>query len=183
MAEITEKQTSRVAEEKDAGIDRHHTDLTQTSPTSPTHPARSPRPSPLSVLIEEWQTSGYMIGALLLAALLSLAHHLVYNSVADEPVESESQQTMYLRAGLVLNTAVSMLMGVVIGMTGTQVLWRLLTQKAFKVGTIDAMWGVVDDPFAVFDRELWRKAYLLLVVAVCMWYVSPSPSCPQRAPC
>lgn len=114
-----------------------------------------------------WQSPATIVGCVVIALGLSLAHHFVYQSFHLKVVQSETQQSWFLRVGNILAIGVQTAIATSMGITFTQVMWRLFREKSFSIGGIDNMFSAQSSPFALANWELLRHGTLLVLVAIC----------------
>ncbi|KFY90143.1 hypothetical protein V500_05281 [Pseudogymnoascus sp. VKM F-4518 (FW-2643)] len=116
-----------------------------------------------------WQAPFFIVGGLVLAAVLAVTHHFVYKSWDYDVVADDDQQTRYLRIGMMFGFLIETALGAAIGTAFTQVMWQLFRQKSFTVGGIDTVWTSLGDPMSLLSWEFLTKGWLLVVIAICTW--------------
>ncbi|KAL6887058.1 hypothetical protein GGI43DRAFT_417555 [Trichoderma evansii] len=118
-----------------------------------------------------WVVPGLMIGNTICGILVAVGHHLFYKSLDKQTVGTQSQQEWNARIGTGMAFCVKMFLTAAAGFAYTQVLWKLLKARQVKLEGIDAMFDVVNNPFAFLNWELWKKGFELVVLAGLLWAI------------
>ncbi|CAK7231223.1 hypothetical protein SBRCBS47491_007858 [Sporothrix bragantina] len=93
----------------------------------------------------------------------------------DAFIKSDSDyQTWAIRIGTGLTNLSTTALSKLIALIAAQQAWFTLRRKAMSIDGIDHMFGVLDDPLAIFNTEIWAhaKGYMALaVLSYGLWFV------------
>ncbi|UKZ96609.1 uncharacterized protein TrAFT101_011387 [Trichoderma asperellum] len=118
-----------------------------------------------------WVVPGLMVGNTICGILMAVGHHLFYMSLDKQTVGTQIQQEWNARIGTGMAFCVKMFLTAAAGFAYVQVLWRTLKAREVKLGGIDAMFDVVNNPFSFLSWELWKKGFELVVLAGILWAI------------
>lgn len=122
-----------------------------------------------------WLNPLLLNASFLAGLLLALAHHLVYSHyngrVLSTEQDSESQQKLVIRVGTGLAFLVKAMLTVAVSIVFAQQFWVSLGRRAESVDNIDAISSIRSNILQFFRARLWLRQWLLLILALIMWYV------------
>ncbi|KAK2745652.1 hypothetical protein FQN57_003548 [Myotisia sp. PD_48] len=121
-----------------------------------------------------WQCPASIIGLFLCGIGCTVGHHLFYKRYDNTLARSENQQVWVFRFGTGLAFLVKLFFGTAIGGAAEQLIWATLRQKSVRILGIDAMFSVLNNPFAFLVRDIWISAKTLTLVAVISWLIGLS---------
>lgn len=110
-----------------------------------------------------------MTGSLLLGLALAINHHLFYDYLNNQIVQSQNQQEWLLCVGTGIAFLARALLSA--GITYTQILWRTLASKSVTINGIDSLFGVPHNAWDLTTSELWSVAPGLTIIAAIDWCV------------
>lgn len=116
-----------------------------------------------------WAVPCLMVGCAICGILMAVGHHLFYVSLDKQIVGTQSRQEWNVRIGTGMAFCVKMFLTAAAGIAYTQVLWRTLKAREIKLGGIDAMFDVVNNPLSFLNWQLWKKSFELVVLAGILW--------------
>lgn len=119
-----------------------------------------------------------MISFLLAGLLIAIGHHLFYQQLDGRPVGSSSwivagrmlssqQRTAFFATGAIFLS--KMFFGMCIAKAFDQQLWFTAHRKLIKVGTLEALFSVLNAPSAFFNLEMLSKAKTATFLALILW--------------
>ncbi|KAF9888266.1 hypothetical protein FE257_008835 [Aspergillus nanangensis] len=147
---------------------RQHDPDRSTAPASPPTEKDVPFPAEWGV---GWRCPTLMVGLFLCGLLLSVGHHLYYNSLDNTVVNSAEQQTWAIRIGTGFAFLVKTFYVAAIGIAAVQQMWTTLRRRSMNLRGIDAMFGVLNNPINFLTPEMWVFASTLSVIATISWLV------------
>ncbi|KAH7155246.1 hypothetical protein B0J13DRAFT_582323 [Dactylonectria estremocensis] len=110
-----------------------------------------------------------MFGSVLLGLLLAVGHHLFYNSIDGQVVESSDQQVWNLRVGTGMAFVVKASLTAAASMAYTQLLWHTLRSQEISLNGIDAVFSVVNNVYGFTTMEIWLRCPALVCIAFMIW--------------
>lgn len=125
--------------------------------------------SPPAEWIIGWRYPASMAALYLIGTLVAIAHHIYYQSLENTPVRSPSQQTWAIRIGTGLAFLNKTCLTAVMGMITTQQIWLTVRRKFITLQGIDSMFKLMNDPTAIFNRDLITRAKALVLMASLAW--------------
>jgi hypothetical protein len=113
-----------------------------------------------------------MFVLLLVAILAAAGQHFYYNylngrSVNDVPVS----QGWIIRGGTAFAFLFKTCLVMAVGVSFCQSFWYRIRRTTLEVGTLDAIFVLLQSPLSFLVGDLWVKAKLLLLIAVIAWLV------------
>ncbi|KAE9372515.1 hypothetical protein N431DRAFT_457224 [Stipitochalara longipes BDJ] len=164
------KYQSVVPEELEPSYDeviRH--DLAQ-DPGSPEDKAHSDGTSSIKWSVG-WKTPALMVVFYLVGLVIAIGHFLFFRFLDGKDVESIIRQSYVATISNLFARAFSLCVGIALGTSYTQLLWRSLRQQFFPIGTIDSMFSMSTGPLNLLHLQnllknpiLWLTALLLPLV-------------------
>jgi hypothetical protein len=109
---------------------------------------------------------------LLIAILVAGGQHFYYNylngrSVNNVPVS----QSWIIRGGTAFAFLFKTCLTMAVGVSFCQSFWFLIRRTTLEVGSLDAIFVLLQSPLSFFVGDLWVRAKLLLLVALIAWLV------------
>ncbi|KAF4178548.1 hypothetical protein CNMCM8927_002918 [Aspergillus lentulus] len=157
----------------------HYADCDPVPDKRPQSPVPAPVPVPVSVQETEtpaawgvgWRCPGLMVGLVISGAMLSMGHHLYYESLDGRRVASREQQTWAIRIGTGFAFLIKSCLVSAVGLAAVQETWATLRRKSVRLSGIDSMFAVRDSPLAFLTLDLWLYAKTLTVLAIVAWLI------------
>jgi hypothetical protein len=135
-------------------------------------PAVQPSGRKRSCAIPGWKSLLLMFSMLLIGTLTAIGHAQVYQFLDGRSIEEVPiSQAWIIRAGIGFAFLFKTVLVVAVGTVFCQVFWFMIRRDALQVGTIDACFGVLQNPLHVFNRELWKKRLALIILATIAWCI------------
>ncbi|KAH8800282.1 hypothetical protein F5884DRAFT_548026 [Xylogone sp. PMI_703] len=131
-----------------------------------------------------WKAPSIMIGSLIMGVIFAVIQHVVFEHYNGRIVSSETEQTWIGRVGTGLAFAVKALLTTATAVAYIQVLMMSVRRRPTTVGSLDAMYGILDDPWDFLHVQTWITHPLLIVMSGITWLlplasiVSPSALSP-----
>ncbi|OAA59889.1 hypothetical protein SPI_06087 [Niveomyces insectorum RCEF 264] len=145
-----------------------------------------------------WRYPALAVGLFVASLLFAVGHDLYYKSLdgkladGDDPSTTSStttptstsgsmfrligsapfsstSQTWAIRIGTGLAILHKTALVAVVGMVGAQQVWVTLRRKAMTIGGIDSLFSVLDNPLALWSRDLLAHAKMLVLLAMVAW--------------
>lgn len=116
-----------------------------------------------------WWCPTLMVGSVICGAMLSVGHHLYYQSLDNTRVHSIDQQTWAIRIGTGFAFLNKTFLVAGVGIAAVQEIWATLRRKSIKLSGIDGMFAVLNNPLAFFIPDLWVYAKTLTLLAIISW--------------
>lgn len=116
-----------------------------------------------------WVVPGLIVGNTICGILMAVGHHFFYMSLDMQTVGTQRRQEWNGRIGTAMAFCVKMFLTAAASIAYVQVLWRTLKARKVKLGGIDAMFEVINNPLYFLSWELWRKSFDLVVLAGILW--------------
>ncbi|EHK21442.1 uncharacterized protein TRIVIDRAFT_133796, partial [Trichoderma virens Gv29-8] len=118
-----------------------------------------------------WRFPVLVLSTFLTGILVDVAHHIYYQSLENTPVQSSNQQVWAIRIGSGLAFLNKTCLVAVMGMVATQQIWFTVRRKFITLRGIDNMFKLMNDPTAIFNRDLLTRAKTLVLLASLSWLV------------
>ncbi|KAF3401870.1 hypothetical protein F1880_009736 [Penicillium rolfsii] len=118
-----------------------------------------------------WWCPSLMVGFVTCGAMLSVGHHLYYQSLDNTRVYSVDQQTWAIRIGTGFAFLNKTFLVASVGIAAAQEIWATLRRKSVKLRGIDGMFAVLNNPLAFFIPDLWLYAKTLTLLAIISWLI------------
>ncbi|KAL9473812.1 hypothetical protein ACSS6W_008192 [Trichoderma asperelloides] len=118
-----------------------------------------------------WVVPGLIVGNTICGILMAVGHHFFYMSLDMQTVGTQRRQEWNGRIGTAMAFCVKMFLTAAASIAYVQVLWRTLKARKVKLGGIDAMFEVINNPLYFLSWELWRKGFDLVVLAGILWAI------------
>lgn len=96
----------------------------------------------------------------------ALGHHILYMSLDGR--EARGQQ-WWLRLGQFISFVAKAAFVLALLMAHQQAAWRSVGQDGYSVNAVDALFGAAHDAAELFNREAWRKSWLVMFLAIYVW--------------
>lgn len=111
-----------------------------------------------------------MVTCLLTGSILvAVGHHVYYTMLDGTQVESADQQTWAIRIGTGLAVLNKTGLAAILGMVATQHIWLVLRKSFISIRGLDSMFKIMNEPFAIFCKETWKRAKMLISLAAISW--------------
>jgi hypothetical protein len=103
---------------------------------------------------------------------IALGQHLFYSFLNHSEIQNSFiPQAWVVRIGTALAFVFKSLLTGAIAVIYAQVFWFSVQQSAVRAGSLDAMFGVLNNPLLFFNRDLLQKTPLLFVIAIVSWLI------------
>jgi hypothetical protein len=113
-----------------------------------------------------------MAGLWLGAFLVALGQHFFYSFLNGVEIQFAGiSQTWVVRFGTAFSFIFKTLLVGALAVIYAQVLWFSVQQNAVRIGSLNAMFGVLNNPLLFFNRELMQKTSSLFLIAIVSWLV------------
>ena len=121
-----------------------------------------------------WRTSlvAYvaMLGLLLLGLLTAIGHHLFYTYLNNREVDTAAiPQNWTIRIGNAIAYLFKTALVAAIAVAYAQGFWYVVRRRSLKIGSLDYIFGVLYNPFLLFNAKLLPKTSLLFGLAAVSW--------------
>ncbi|KAL6851589.1 hypothetical protein J3F83DRAFT_639917 [Trichoderma novae-zelandiae] len=127
-------------------------------------------PSPVKWVIG-WRFPVLVTSLFVAGTLIAIGHHIFYQTLENTPVKSSSQQVWAIRIGSGLAFLNKTCLTAVMGMVATQQIWFTVRRRVITLSGIDSMFKLMNDPTAVFSRDLVTRAKTLVLLASLSWLI------------
>ncbi|KAH8816636.1 hypothetical protein F5884DRAFT_663758 [Xylogone sp. PMI_703] len=118
-----------------------------------------------------------MIAALVAGILLAMGHHLFYSSLAGRVVGSGdlvggiSKQQVNFALGTMFAFLVNSLLALAVTTSYIQIAWKAIKKEETRISTIDTIFSVTTNVYALAKIPTWLKHPLLLLLAATLWCI------------
>jgi hypothetical protein len=117
-----------------------------------------------------WKSYGLMLLLLAIGIVAAIGHHKFYEYLDGQPVDEVSlTQTWVIRIGNAFAFLFKSSFVAAIGNVFCQAFWFAIRRKAIRVGGIDAVFTVLQDPLQFFNTELLFRTKRLVILAAISW--------------
>lgn len=130
-----------------------------------------------------WLAPASATGALVAGLLLTVGHHLFYQSLHETPVcenaffyRQVSQQQINIAIGTAFAFLAKACMVLAVSIAFVQIFWYATSQRTGDdfptLERIDAVYSVLDNAIEMFNVKLWYNYPLLMLIAALAWYAN-----------
>lgn len=113
---------------------------------------------------------GLMFGLLLVGLLAAVCHHLFYSYLNNRELKDVLlPQPWVIRMGNAIAFLFKLALVSAIGMAYAQAFWFFVRRKDIKIGSLDAMFGVLSNPALFLNVDLFLKTTVLCSLAAISW--------------
>lgn len=125
-----------------------------------------------------WRSPALMLGALLVGIVLSIGHHLFYQSlagksmpVAGHNVMGVSKQKINASAGTAFAFLTKSCFAIAVSTAYIQLFWKAAKGRTTTVVTLDGLLSAMKNMLFLLEPKLWWKYPFLVYVALTIWCV------------
>lgn len=115
-----------------------------------------------------WTAPCSILFLILSGILATLAHHLYYQSLDQQPI-AKIPQEWAIRIGTGLAFLSKACLGASAALAYQQYLWTILRSRALTVKSIDSVMGLLSNPTCFLSARTHRNAFSCIVTAVVIW--------------
>lgn len=105
------------------------------------------------------------------ALATALGQHFFYISIDGSEIHSGLSQAWVVRLGVAFGFIFKTLLVGAVSVIYAQALWFWVQRRAIRVESLDAIFGVLNNPTLFFNRELIQKTPFLFSVALISWTI------------
>jgi hypothetical protein len=118
----------------------------------------------------KWRTPALMVGLLVLATTTAIGHHFFYNYLNLKQVAYVSiPQTWVIRVGNGFAFLFKSLLVAAVGIAFYQRFWYSAGRESLQLQSVDAIFGVLKNPFKFFNADLVLRTKVLFILALIAW--------------
>jgi hypothetical protein len=116
-----------------------------------------------------WAAPALLFSCFIAAILVSLSHHLYYQSLNGQPVEDESEQRWVSRIGTGLAFIVKLLLTTSSATAFVQWFWFRLLKTPTTLRKADVLYGMIYEPANFLHIKHWVTSLPLAFMATITW--------------
>jgi hypothetical protein len=121
--------------------------------------------APVKWGITRWQWSSMILTALA-GVILAILHHVYYTTLNNSLAGSSSRQQWTINIGTAFAFSVVALFKTASDTAYQQYIWRAVKRKSISLRGLDNLFALTNNPFGLFDWELWNKVTLAVLLAL-----------------
>ncbi|KAK7426556.1 hypothetical protein QQZ08_006886 [Neonectria magnoliae] len=121
---------------------------------------------PVSVWDTLLHSKWSMVICLIIGVAGALGHHFLYWHLDGR--EAKDQQ-WWLRLGQFISFCAKAAFVLALLMAHSQAAWREVGRRSYSVRAVDSLFGAAHDATELFNREAWKKSWLVMFLAIYVW--------------